>query len=214
MQKLDKDNWERANLVKKYSEYVLPYVILSADVDVTGLYRFAKKHEVSFYCAMIHTVMRAAQEFRNLHYRVIDGEPYLCERLDPNFTHMAPGSEDFMVLHGEYCDDLLAFCKNTQEMMKRAEEDAKERISYSGTAEVVYITCIPWIKYTQFIRTIDNAKTDNIPRFSWGKYEWDDKGRLKMPFSVQAHHALADGYHVAIYMNRVQELLDEFEDEV
>ncbi len=208
---IDPENWERKRHVEKYSTYVFPYINLGADMDVTGLYRFVKDEGLSFYAAMMHTAVRAALEIKNFSYRIVDGKPMLCEHLDPDFTHMAPGSEDFVVVRGEYRDDLVEFCRDTAERMHSAEATGgRGLIGPEGDKEILYITCIPWVKYTHFVRTIENAQTDFVPRLSWGKYEWDDNGRLMMPFSVQVHHALVDGYHVGIYMQRVQELLDEF----
>ncbi len=208
---IDPESWERKRFVEKYSTYVFPYINLGADMDVTGLYRFVKEEGLSFYAAMMHTAVRAALEIKNFSYRIVAGQPMLCERLDPDFVHMPPGREDYVVVRGEYREDLIAFCRDTAERMRRAETDpGPAKIGPDGDQEILYITCIPWVKYTHFVRTIENARTDFVPRLSWGKYEWDDNGRLLMPFSVEVHHALMDGYHVGIYMQRVQELLDEF----
>ncbi len=206
---LDHDTWERTELVEKYAPYAFPYINLGADLNVTGLYHFAKANDLSFYCAMIHTVCRAASEFRNFHYRLVDGAPMLCEKLDPDFAHTPKGGEQFVIIHGTYEEDLLAFCRHTAERMDLIEErDGK--YGHTGSQEILYITCIPWVKYTHFVRTFEDPRTDTIPRLSWGKYEADGEGRLMMPFSVQVHHALMDGYHVGTYMQRVQELLDSF----
>ena len=49
---------------------------------------------------------------------------------------------------------------------------------------------------------------DSIPRISWGKY-FEESGKIKLPLSVQAHHALVDGIHVGQYFNTIQEILDD-----
>ncbi len=211
---IDQDTWEREGHFVKYSTYVFPYINIGTDMDVTGLYRFAKENGLSFYCAMMHTAVRAALEIKNFSYRVVDGQPMLCERLDPDFTHMAPGSEDFLVIRGEYREDILDFCRDTEEKMHLAETDGRQKlVRPEGSDEILYITCVPWVKYTHFIRTIENSATDFTPRLSWGKYEMNENGHLMMPFSVQVHHALMDGYHVGKYVQRVQELLCEFNPE-
>lgn len=48
---------------------------------------------------------------------------------------------------------------------------------------------------------------DSIPRISWGKY-FEENGKIKLPMSVQAHHALMDGMHVGQYFSMFQEILD------
>ena len=49
---------------------------------------------------------------------------------------------------------------------------------------------------------------DSIPRFAWGKF-FEDGKRLKMPLSVQGHHALMDGLHMSKFYAGVQEYLDK-----
>ena len=48
---------------------------------------------------------------------------------------------------------------------------------------------------------------DSIPRVSWGKY-FEDNGKIKMPISVQVHHAMMDGLHVGRYFEMIQDILD------
>jgi len=49
---------------------------------------------------------------------------------------------------------------------------------------------------------------DSVPRFAWGKY-FEEGQFLKMPLSVQGHHALMDGLHMGRYYAEVQEYLHE-----
>ncbi len=206
---LDPTTWERTALVEKYAPYTFPYINMGADLDVTGLYRFAKEEGLSFYCAMIHTAVSVALDIRNFSYRLVDGQPMLCERLDPELVHMPPGGEQFAIVRGTFEDDLISFCRHTAEQMARVTE-GEIQYGHSKSEEILYITCIPWVKYTHFVRTFEDPRTDTIPRLSWGKFEPDARGRLMMPFSVQVHHALVDGYHVGMYFQRIQEKLDAF----
>jgi chloramphenicol O-acetyltransferase type A len=48
---------------------------------------------------------------------------------------------------------------------------------------------------------------DSVPRYAWGKF-FEDGKNLKMPLSVQGHHALMDGIHMGRYYAEVQDSLD------
>ena len=48
---------------------------------------------------------------------------------------------------------------------------------------------------------------DSVPRFAWGKL-FEEGEFLKMPLSVQGHHALMDGIHMARFYAEVQDYLD------
>ncbi len=61
--------------------------------------------------------------------------------------------------------------------------------------------------FTSFTHPIHMNPVDSIPRIAWGKF-FSKGDRIKMPLSVQIHHALADGIHVGRYFNLVQEYLD------
>ncbi|MCC8197428.1 MAG: hypothetical protein LIP06_02330 [Tannerellaceae bacterium] len=75
------------------------------------------------------------------------------------------------------------------------------------TDDLIYITCIPWISFTHLYHTISLNKDDAVPRISWGKY-YKNGDKVLLPFSVQVHHALADGIHVGKYIQKLQNYLD------
>ena len=59
-----------------------------------------------------------------------------------------------------------------------------------------FVTSLPWLHYTQLIQPTSGGDESN-PRISWGRFEADGRGRLMLPVTLLAHHALADGLHVA-----------------
>jgi chloramphenicol O-acetyltransferase type A len=68
------------------------------------------------------------------------------------------------------------------------------------------MTAIPWVSFTSFAHPILSLPVDSVPRFAWGKFH-NDGDRVKMPLSVQGHHALMDGLHVGRYYARVNAYL-------
>ena len=74
-----------------------------------------------------------------------------------------------------------------------------------GQDNLLYLTAIPWVSFTGFMHPID-FPVDSVPRFAWGKF-FQDGQSLKMPLSVQAHHALMDGLHMGRYFEKVGDYL-------
>jgi len=64
------------------------------------------------------------------------------------------------------------------------------------------------VSFTSFAHPTHLHPVDSVPRLAWGK-RFEEGGRLKMPLSVQGHHALMDGLHMGQYYERVQEYLAE-----
>ena len=75
-----------------------------------------------------------------------------------------------------------------------------------GQDDLLYMTAIPWVSFTNFMHPLDLFPVDSVPRFAWGKF-FEDGRFLKMPPSVQAHHALMDGIYVGRFYAQVQDYL-------
>jgi chloramphenicol O-acetyltransferase type A len=75
-----------------------------------------------------------------------------------------------------------------------------------GRDDLLYMTAIPWVSFTSFAHPMRLHPADSIPRFAWGKYFAEGKF-LKMPLSVQAHHALMDGIQMGKFYAELQETL-------
>jgi chloramphenicol O-acetyltransferase type A len=91
-----------------------------------------------------------------------------------------------------------------------AMEKVKKNIILSdepGEDDLLYMTSIPWISFTSMAHPIQMNPVDSIPRIAWGKY-FEENGRMKLPFSIQMHHALADGLHAVEYYNKLQAMLE------
>ncbi len=205
MRWIDPETWERKALLEKYADYMFPYINIGAEIDVTGLYHFAKDNGLSFYLAMIHTVTKLALQTKNFRYRIIDGKPAYCETITPVFTYLPKGEEQFYLVAQPFEEDIISFCRKGKARAEELAARGEHSLMYGeNEVEILYISCIPWIRYTHFIRTIEVGGKDNVPRISWGKYSADGHGRVTMPFSVQVHHALMDGYHVGMYFERLE----------
>jgi chloramphenicol O-acetyltransferase type A len=109
----------------------------------------------------------------------------------------------------------LNLCDTLEEFVAAAKEKAELQTEYfplkdlAGRDDLIYITCIPWISFTHISHTINLRKEDAVPRISWGKY-YKDGDKVLLPFSVQVHHALADGIHVGRYAEKLQEYLNTY----
>ena len=84
---------------------------------------------------------------------------------------------------------------------------ASKGITEDADVESMYfISSIPWLHYTALIQPVAGGDESN-PRITWGRYKETETGRIMMPVSVLAHHALVDGKHLAqFYTNLDQEI--------
>ena len=206
MREIDLETWNRAHLFRQYQGADLPYIISSARTDVTGLLKWSKANQVSFYFALVHIATQTADKIENFHYR-FDGDKIL--RIDHNvplLTHMRKGEDLFIMLEGMVTEDRLQFCRDLREKADNQYYNRRETVFHRH--DMISFSCMPWIDYTQFVRTIIRDGEDNNPKLSWGKYTTDEQGRTTLNFSVQVHHGLMDGYHVGMFYQELQKALD------
>lgn len=205
---IDLETWDRKRLFYNYLGTDFPYIILTANVDVTKPLAFAHAHKVSFNLVMVYLCNKVVDSIENYRYRFIDGKPFVIHHTRPTVNHLKKGEDLFVIGEGPWpCDDIIEFCKITHEnQMKAQPDDMQDRVRYK--MDIINYTSIPWVSYTGFIRTIIHNGVDNAPKLSFGKY-FKDGDKVLLPISNQTHHGLMDGHHVGIFFERLQKACDE-----
>ena len=128
------------------------------------------------------------------------------ERVHPSYTSMTNDGV-FSFTDVAFDPVVQSFFDNCIE----GEQKVKGEASLEDEAhrdDYLFVSCIPWIHFTSFQHPVDKTGLDSVPRITWGKYLKNDD-RIDLPFSVQVHHALADGWHVGEYFRILQEYLDQ-----
>ena len=68
---------------------------------------------------------------------------------------------------------------------------------------------IPWMEFTGFnINVFDEGKF-LLPIFIIGKFFERDSKRL-LPLAIQIHHAVCDGYHLGLFVEKMQGYIHQF----
>jgi len=205
MRFIDMENWKRKKHYSYFRELDYPHFGICGYVDVTELQKRVKSRGESFFLAFMYTAVKAANEIEELRYRIREESVLVHDRVNPSFTVMSD-EEVFSFCTASFYDSYKEFCL----CASREIELAKRNVDIEdepGRDDLLYITCIPWISFTGITHPVHMSPVDSIPRISWGKY-FEENGRVKLPLSVQAHHALVDGAHVGRYFVRLQEILD------
>lgn len=205
MRYLDIENWSRKAHFKYFKELDYPHFNVCANVDVTKFIRLIKDRGDSFFLAFLYASVKTANDIEEFRYRIRQDRVVVHDIVSPSFTVMT-SKDVFSFCNAGFIDDYPEFCRHTS----REVEKAKNHIYIEdepGRDDLLYITSIPWISFTGVTHPIHMKPVDSIPRISWGKY-FEEKGSVKLPLSVQAHHALVDGVHIGQYFIKLQELLD------
>ncbi len=209
MRQMDMQNWSRREQFKAFSKYDHPHFNICANVDLSNFHPVVKRFELSFTAAMVYILTRTANSIPEFRYRIRGQGVIEHETVHPSFTVLLDG-------------DVFSFCSvNYTEDFPLFAERVSKRIAYvrehpiltdePGKDDQLYMSAMPWVSFTSVMHPLHMNPPDSVPRIAWGKF-FEEGPNLKMPLSVQAHHALLDGVHFGRYYSLVQEYLDHPED--
>jgi chloramphenicol O-acetyltransferase type A len=145
-----------------------------------------------------------ANEIPEFRYRIREGEVVEHEIVHPATTILT--DEDlFSFCTIEYAEDFSLFASQAAQRIAYVQEHPYVK-DEPGEDDLLYLTAIPWVSFTSFMHPLDLNPVDSVPRFAWGKF-FEEGEFLKMPLSVQVHHALMDGVHMGGFYAKVQDYL-------
>jgi chloramphenicol O-acetyltransferase type A len=205
MRSINLETWPRRKHFELFSGWDYPHFSMCAHVDLTAFRPFLKQHGFSFNVAIVYLLARTANAIPEFRFRIRGREVIEHEVVHPATTIMAK-DDLFTFCFFEYVEQFSKFAAGAVEQIAAVQEhplleDDPERDDY------LFMTSIPWVSFTSFMHPLDLHPADSIPRFAWGKF-FTERGSIKMPLSVQGHHALIDGIHVGRFYDDIQESLN------
>jgi len=206
MRTIHLEGWPRREHYLFFQEFDYPYFSLCADMDISILLPRIKENKISFTAVMMYLIARVANGIPEFRQRVREGNPVEYPVVHPSATILSQ-DDLFTFCTVRYDPDFKSFLHAAEEEIAvvKKQPDLVEKIQDDST---LFMSSIPWVSFTSFHHPLKLNPADSVPRFAWGKYRLAGEAIL-MPLSVQGHHALMDGLHVARFYEDFQKLLDE-----
>ena len=206
MREIDLKNWPRRQHYEFFRYFDHPHFNICANVELTDFYPAVKKLRVSFTIAFVYVITRAANDIPEFRYRM-RGDRVIEHEFVNASTTILIDDDLFSFCPFDYCEDFSQFSREAAEMITQVKAHLTLE-DEPGQDNVLYMTSIPWVTFTGVMHPLHLQPADSIPRFAWGKY-FREGDMIKMPLSVQAHHALVDGVHVGRLYTSVQNYLNQ-----
>ena len=208
MKKVDLSNWKRKEIYEFYKNLDMPRYQITVEVDVYWFYKFVKYNDLSFYLSFMWLVLSELNQIENFRYRLEGEDVVIYDEVHPSFTDRIDDGETFKIVNTSYLKDLFEFNKNAIEKSKM-QKDSFINYDDEKRQDLVYMTSFPWATYTQATNVFSLDPKDAIPRIGWGKYR-KEEAKWMMPLTIEVHHAFADGYHVGLLINRIENRLKRY----
>ena len=204
MRQIDMQTWPRREHFKVFNAFDYPHFSMCANVDLTAFYPYVKQRGISFTVAIVYVLARSANAIPEFRYRIRAGKVVEHDIVHPSATILT--DEDlFSFCTFDYIENFSEFAARAIERIAYVKDDPTLKDG-SEQDDLLYLTAIPWVSFTSFMHPLHFHPVDSVPRFAWGKF-FKDGEFLKMPLSVQGHHALMDGLHAGKFYTEVQDYL-------
>jgi chloramphenicol O-acetyltransferase type A len=203
-QLIDLETWERRALFHFFHAFSEPFHGVCLRVDCTATYNFAKAQGLSVFLSLLHRSLVAAQQIENFRTRIADGAVWRYEVVNGGSAVGRPnGTIGFA--HYPYRERIAEFVGEASVEVERV----RQRVDLERPQDVNLIrySTLPWFDFTSISHARDFSHEDSAPRITFGKIT-ETAGRRTMPVSIHVHHGLADGSHVAQFVDHFQKFLD------
>ncbi|MFX0123078.1 MAG: CatA-like O-acetyltransferase [Candidatus Hodarchaeota archaeon] len=209
MRYIDMQTWSRRNHFRLFNSFNHPHFNMSANVDLTAFHPVVKQRGYSLTVAIAYIIARASNAIPEFRYRIRAEQVVEHEIVHPSFTVLVD-EDHFSFCTVDYSEDFPVFAARAAKRMTFVKnhmdlENEPDRDDY------LFMSTIPWVSFTSFTHPMQFHPTDSVPRFAWGKI-FEEGGLLKLPLSVQGHHAIMDGIHMGRFYEKVQNYCSQPED--
>ena len=214
MKKVQLEKWERNKTYEWFKSFSNSTYSMNVRMDVTNLIKHTKQKKESFFIDLLYIVLKGLNSVDELRMRLVDDSPVIYEDINPAFTVMTE-SGTFENVRFKNCKDFKMFYSVAQQYIEGAKKQKKikkERYNPENCYDEYYITCVPWVDFTQVTHPIpDDIASQCIPRICWGKYI-EKEGRYELTLNITVSHIFVDGYPLSKAFNNIQELLNNSDD--
>ncbi len=196
MKTIDLETYPRRSHFEYFRSLAYPYVGLTANVDVTGLIRYAKDRGRKPFLAILWAASQAANAVPELRQRIVGDKIVEYEHCNVGHTVALPDRT--------FCNCDTDCRMTLAEFLVDAEirqEEASRHHGFANTEEdesgQIFVSCVPWVAFTQCVQPVP-IPADCNPQIVFGKFIREGD-RTLMPLHIQCNHALVDGYHLGLF---------------
>ncbi|MBU1873997.1 chloramphenicol acetyltransferase [bacterium] len=204
IREINLENWSRRRQFEFFKNYDYPHFNISTNIDIAEAYHYTKNYSISLFKTILFVSLKTINSIPEFRCRIRENSVVEHAVVHPSFT-VSVENDQFSFCNSDFDVNIHQFFRNAEQAIQAVKDNPFIQ-SDSGQDNRVYITCIPWISFTGVMHPINLHPVDSVPRLAWGKYIIEEES-VKLPYSLQCHHALADGYHAGLFFNRFREII-------
>ena len=203
---LNLSTWNRKEHFDFFCKFEEPFFGTTIQFDCTKAYAKSKELGVSFFTYYLHNTLVAVNTIENFRYRIHDNKVFIYDKINVSSTILRD-DKTFGFSEIEYDENLNAFIENYNTEATRVK-NTSGLFTREYNENIVHFSALPWINFTSISHSRSFTFPDSCPKFSFGKITAENDKKL-MSMSVHVHHGLVDGYHLGLFFEEFERLMNE-----
>jgi chloramphenicol O-acetyltransferase type A len=204
--KLDLNSWNRKEHFDFFCSMEEPFYGLTTTLDCSIAYQKSKEQQIPFFTYYLHKTLVAVNAVENFKYRIIEKEVFVYNQINASATIMRE-DKTFGFSLIEFDPDLIKFSQITNNEIVRIQNTSGLFTRDFHETNLIHFSALPWINFTSLSHARSYTFPDSCPKISFGKLI-NSNGIKTMSVSVHVHHGLVDGYHVGLFLDKLQTQLN------
>ena len=150
----------------------------------------------------LYWTLDAANRVEEFRLRIRDEQVWRHDRVHGGCTILRD-DDSFAFAYVDFDPDFEAFVSTARETIGAVRRGSRGLDPNRHRDDLVYVSVVPWIRFTAVSHPRRSAGGDSIPKVVFGR-RFERHGVSRMPVAVQANHALMDGIHVARFLENLE----------
>lgn len=193
--------WSRREHFALFRGFEFPFFSVTSEVDTTGIARLSRERGVPFSLLALFSLQDAVQGCEPMRYR-IRGDAVWVHDLVGISTTVLREDRTFGFARIPFEPSFREFRTRAESRIAAAKRERGLPPEDPSADDVIYHSVLPWMRFSAFSNALP-SREDSIPRIVFGK-RVPQGDRSVMPVSVEVHHALMDGVHVAQFFESLE----------
>lgn len=204
---IEKTAWEQQRF-EGFSGVFKTSLSVTANIDVSKLLEVTTERGIKFNSAFTFMGMTIANKYKQFRMRLNDKDNLsYYEYVHPVFTvpHKKVDGQ-FTISWTKYEPEFAEFNKNFIVDYETYRDTTNLFAREDLPPNFIVISPNPWLSFTN-LSTINANDLYYAPNITSGK-KFKENGKTLLPVSMSINHMFADGYHLGLFFNGLQELSD------
>jgi chloramphenicol O-acetyltransferase type A len=202
------EGWNREETFRFFSTFKQPFFNVHTEIDITPLYQYCKANGLSISLAYMYATLQAARATQNFCYRIENSQVVQYNGLDLSST-VLKDDNNIAFTHFPYHEKLEDFCREGAAIIAEVKKSRKLFNGYQGN-DLLHMTTLPWFTYKGMEHAFSLTHEETgVPRIGYGRLEFKED-KVMLPMSIALHHALADGYHMHLFLQEMETVISNY----